>query len=149
MTTKHCAACGKEFEPRPQARNQTYCSAHECQRERRRAWQKKERRTDSEYREVDADYNKEWAKNNPGYWEKYRAGHPEYTERNRKLQHVRNLNQRNAKNANWNEPVAPVPFPSGRYRLIAIGLDGIANGDASIVEITVISSTTGNTNSHG
>ncbi|MBI5923888.1 MAG: hypothetical protein HY847_19845 [Betaproteobacteria bacterium] len=140
--TKRCVACGKKFEPRPQARNQTYCSAHECQRERRRAWQKKERRTDAMYRKDDADYNKQWAKNNPGYWEKYRAENPEYTERNRKKQHVRNLKHRYGRNLHSKTTGSAPPLPSGRYWLTTIGPDGIAKGDASIVEITFISGTT-------
>jgi hypothetical protein len=36
MHSGRCASCGKAFVPRPQVRQQRFCSAAACQRERRR-----------------------------------------------------------------------------------------------------------------
>jgi hypothetical protein len=140
MTIMCCAACGKVFEPRPQIINQAYCSSPECQRERRRVWQKKKRQADPQYRQYDADYNKDWASDHPSYWAKYRIDHPDYMERNRKLQRERNLKIKRAPIANENASIPTISLQSGRYWLVPIGPGGIAKVDAWIVEITVISS---------
>ena len=139
MTVIYCAACGKEFEPRPQILNQAYCSAPECQRERHRIWQKKKRQADPKYRQDDADCNRDWASDHPSYWQKYRTDHPDYTERNRKLQRERNLKTKRAPIANENASIRDISLQSGRYWLVPIDSDGIAKVDAWIVEITVIS----------
>lgn len=41
-------------------------------------------------RESDAQYLKDWAAKNPGYWQKYRAEHATYSDRNRTQQQTRN-----------------------------------------------------------
>jgi hypothetical protein len=46
--------------------------------------------TDPDYRYNHKLSNQKWAKANPGYWKGYRSQHPEYVERNRILQAVRN-----------------------------------------------------------
>lgn len=88
--SKRCKACGQNFQHHPQVKNQTYCSAKECQRERRRHWQQKKRRTDPDYLENQSRINKDWRTNNPEYWQQYRNANPNYVERNRKQQHRRN-----------------------------------------------------------
>lgn len=40
MMTKRCACCGQPFEPRPQVPGQAFCSSPDCQRARRRQWQR-------------------------------------------------------------------------------------------------------------
>ena len=105
MAKKLCVACGKEFSPRPQIRNQSFCSAPECQRERHRQWQKRKRQVDATYRKVDAEYSSAWAAKNAGYWERYRENHPDYADRNRRQQ-----KQRNAKSQKLNVAIQnPVP----------------------------------------
>lgn len=134
MPKKHCPACGEEFLPWPQIRNQEFCSKPDCQRERRRRNQA-ERRAKSEDRLAsDAQYFQDWAAKNPGYWKQYRETHPEYVERNRQQQKLRssvriakdNVSQRNA-------------LPGGRYRLQALNPEGLANEAVWIVEIVVLS----------
>ncbi|MBK6553436.1 MAG: hypothetical protein IPG13_05925 [Rhodocyclaceae bacterium] len=122
MAKKLCAACGKDFTPRPQVRNQSYCSAPECQLERHRRWQKAKRQNDTKYREIDAEYRRAWAGSNVGYWEKYREENPDYAERNRQLQR-----QRNAKTRKMKVGSSPArrtrilfalrPLPTHSYRL--------------------------------
>ena|GEM_PF-5663431 len=48
---RKCKACGGHFSPRPQNPDQQFCSKPECQRERKRRWQKHKRATDADYRE--------------------------------------------------------------------------------------------------
>lgn len=136
--SKRCAACGKNFQPRPQVKSQTYCSTKECQRERRRRGQQKTRRMDPDCRINDAQYNKDWASRNPEYFKNYREDNPEYAERNRLAQQRRNQNQRQIKIAKEAVSAPVFSLPSGRYRLIPITASEIANENAWIVEITVL-----------
>lgn len=138
--SKRCKACGRLFRALPQVPNQIYCSAPECQRERRRLWQLKKRGEDLNYRESVSDHNKIWTTKNPDYSKRYRESHPDYAERNRSLQQNRNRRQREAVIAKEDASIAFYSFQSGRYRLVLVTADGIANEDEWIVEITVISS---------
>jgi len=143
MAKKLCVACGREFTPRPQIRNQSFCSAPECQRERHRQWQKRKRQLNATYRKVDAEYSSAWAEKNAGYWEQYRENHPDYADRNRQLQKQRNAKSRKLTVATQS-PVPPgITFPSGRYQLIRIDSEGVANGNVWIVEITAIACSSG------
>ena len=138
MTTKHCAACGKEFEPRPQARNQTYCSAKECQRERRRSMQKRRRQTKPSSMNNSRN-NKDRAAKTAKYMGNYRDRNPAYAEANRKQQSARNQKRRAAAIVNEAVSASSSPFPSGQYRLTPILADGIVSEAVWIVEITIIS----------
>ena len=46
MTTKRCAYCGRPFEPRPQVPDQAFCASRECQRARKRQWQRDKLKSD-------------------------------------------------------------------------------------------------------
>lgn len=137
--SKRCKACGRLFHPHPQVPHQSYCSARECQRERRRRGQQQKRQEDPHYRENDSDHHKVWAAANPGYWKHYRQTHPDYAGRNRSLQQDRNRRQPAAGIANEDVSTPVFPLASGRYRIIPVTPEGIANEDEWIVEITVIS----------
>ena len=138
--SRQCAACGQNFNPLPQVPDQTYCSDPECQRERRRRWQREKQRTDPDYRDNQVRSQKRWAQDHPDYWQRYRKENPSYVERNRKRQRARNENQRSAKIAKMDASGLPLPPPTGRYRLIPVSHDEIAKRDEWIVEITVLSS---------
>lgn len=134
METKRCKACGEGFVPWPQSKSQQYCSKPACQRERRRRKQAEKRASSAEARASDAQYFKDWAAKHPDYWKNYRALHPDYVERNRAQQRRRN-DARHAPVTPSGEPV----LPSGLFRLIPATPDMIANEDAWIVEIIVLS----------
>jgi len=134
MTTKRCAACGKVFKPWPQVQYQQFCSDTECQRERRRRKQIASRKSNPLSKVSDAQYFRDWADKNPNYWKQYRAEHPEYVERNRNRQRKRN--QASIAKDALNPPFS---LPTGRYRLIPVCGDEIANENVWIVEITVLS----------
>jgi len=137
MSKKRCPACGEEFLPWPQILNQEFCSKLNCQRERRRRRQAERRAGSLEQQSSDAQYFKDWAAKNPGYWKKYREAHPEYVERNRKQQKER----RSALIAKDNENALKTLL-CGRYRLVALDSRGVANEAVWIVEILVLSGPT-------
>ena len=86
---RKCKACGCDFSPRPQNPNQQFCSKPECQRERKRRWQKHKRATDADYRDNQARAGRRWAQAHPDYWRAYRSNHPEYAAKNRAQQRER------------------------------------------------------------
>lgn len=138
MTTKRCKACGHDFHPWPQSKNQQYCSDPACQRERRRRKQAEKRAGSLAVRTSDAQYYRDWSAKNPEYWKNYRTENPKYAERNRNQQRQRNL-ARIAKDT----PSQRAALPGGLYQLIPVTQDMIANEDAWIVEITVLSGPAG------
>ena len=91
MERSRCCCCGKAIilNPRVKKKHQ-YCNKPECQRMRRRKWQKKRYATDPCYIANQRDAHALWRKKNPDYYKKYRAAHPSYTKRNRELQRTRN-----------------------------------------------------------
>lgn len=142
MSKRACVACGMLFVPWPQIRNQMFCSDPQCQRERRRRRQVEKRASNPERRANDAQYYRDWLTKNPDYWKSYRAGHPEYAERNRIQQRRRNKDRKNsdiAKDDVW----AAHPFIGGLYRLSPATHQVIANEAVWIVEITVLSGVPG------
>lgn len=138
--SKQCAACGRIFRPCPQVPNQSYCSAPECQHERRRRWQRKKLRTDPDYRDNQSRSNKDWVTENPDYWRKYRDKNPDYVDSNRKKQQARNKKRQKTSIAKMDALAPTSVLPSGRYRLTPVPDDRIAKMDAWIVEINVLSS---------
>jgi len=140
---KTCACCKKIFTPSPAVRNQQYCSNPECQKMRKRKWQKEKLATDSDYREHQAKAQKEWCSKNKDYWKGYRKRNPAYTKRNRKKQRQRNLLRALkpgiAKIAKMDEQKAEKAIAPGRYLLKPVCNQKIAKMDVLIVEIGVIS----------
>lgn len=72
MAQMACACCGREFTVRPQTPKQTYCSAPECQRERRRRWTRAKLEVDPDYRANQLAAQRAWHARNPEYWQSYR-----------------------------------------------------------------------------
>ena len=85
-----CCHCGTFFAPSPRHKNQVYCMSPACRRARKAAWKRNKMQTDPDYRYNHKLTNQKWAEANPSYWKNYRSKHPEYVERNRILQAVRN-----------------------------------------------------------
>ena len=137
MESKQCAACGQPFHPRPQVPQQSYCAAPDCQRERRRQWQRLKLRTDPDYQDNQMRAQQAWGQRNPDYWREYRQAHPRYVERNRALQHERNAKTPARHVAKMDASSALHPLPSGMYHLRLVTDGGIAKMDVWTVEITV------------
>ena len=100
MEKRWCSACGEAFQPQPQAPSQTYCSREECQRARKRLWQRTKRRTDHDYHENQERAQASWRRKNPDYWRRYRESHPTYTVTNRQKQKARNARRKDGAIAN-------------------------------------------------
>jgi len=62
----------------------------DCRRAKKASWKRNKMRIDPDYRYNHKLTNQKWARAHPGYWKNYRSDHPEYIERNRILQAVRN-----------------------------------------------------------
>jgi len=154
MEKRRCAACQKHFHPRPQAPTQAFCSGAECQRERKRRWQRAKRETDPDYRENEARSSRHWCEQHASYWREYRRRHPEYTTRNRQQQKRRNQTRRSraapcadqaplgappARIANGDASTGKTIPLSGTYTLIPVRAAGIANEDVWTAEISLLS----------
>ncbi len=145
-----CSCCASIFTPLPTVKRQQYCGKPDCQRTRKRRWQKRKRDTDDAYRENQADCRKAWGAKHPEYWKTYRANHPAYVEQNRKKQRERNRRRVRKRPiakpdmiANMDESTLRKTIPFGQYRLTPVGNGMIANMDEWIVEIGVISMASG------
>jgi hypothetical protein len=137
---KTCLCCKRRFKAHPAVRDQRYCSDPDCQKARKRKWQKEKLARDSDYRANQAEAQRQWRSRNKGYWKQYRRRNPAYTERNRIRQRERNRGRRSGKGiANMDELKRKTVIPSGRYRLVPFCNPGIAKMDELIVELDVIS----------
>jgi hypothetical protein len=65
---KTCACCKRRFIPHPAVRHQRYCSDPECQKTRKRDWQREKLAKDSDYRQDQAAAQREWRSRNGDYW---------------------------------------------------------------------------------
>ena len=141
MGLKRCLACADAFEPSGRVRAQNYCSRPECQRERRKLWQREKRRSDRDYRENQLQCQRRWREAHPDYWQQYRAEHPGYVERNRQQQHVRNAGRRAGAIAKMDAIASGTSLLSGTYYLRPVARGAIAEMDALLVRITVLTGT--------
>lgn len=139
MGLKRCLACAKVFETLPRVPLQNYCSRVECQRERRKLWQRRKRQSDNDYQANQLQSQRRWREAHPDYWQQYRADHPQYVERNRAQQRARNQTRSRAGVANVDATTLISPIQSGTYQLRIVSPDGVAKMDAWIVKIVVVS----------
>jgi hypothetical protein len=86
--------CRRLFLPNPQVHNHQYCNRKDCQRVRKRRWQRQKMKNDPEYRDNQRDAQQCWMEQNRDYWRRYRDQHPEYVKRNRLLQRERDRRRR-------------------------------------------------------
>lgn len=139
MESRQCAACGHAFWPCSQVRQQYYCQAPPCQRERRRRWQQVKRKDDADYRDNQVRAQRSWRERHPDYWREYRRTHPLYCKRNRAQQANRNARLRERLIANMDDPKRPAALRSGVYLITPLSLPDGVKMDVLIVEITVLS----------
>ena len=139
MGIKRCLACGDALPLNSRVPDQSYCARAECQRERRKLWQRERRQLDDAYRDKQARAQKAWSQGHADYWRRYRDQHPEYVDRNRTQQQARNAAQRRRPTVAKMDASPPtLPLPSGTYRLELKDPEGVAKMDAFTVEITVL-----------
>ncbi len=146
MNETRCVACTDGFTPRRNVPDQRYCCKAECQRERRRRWQRRKLREDPDYRANQAAAQQRWRERHREYWRNYRHSHPEYSARNRTLQRERNQRRGLAVTGPSSPAIAKMDayeaqtvVASGTYRLIPVAGPGIAKMDAYLVKMQVLS----------
>ena len=129
-----CAAphCKRFFEPDPRVKNQRYCGEKDCQRARKRKWQKDKLAADPDYKANQRDCQKEWLHRHPDYYKKYRQHHPAYCQRNTLLQGYRNARVRMIAKMDEFKP-APIKDPGTFYLFLLI-----AKMDASAPKVFLI-----------
>jgi hypothetical protein len=135
--TRRCACCGKPFAPRPQIPDQAYCSSLDCQRVRKRQWQRAKLQSDPDYRTNQRAAQQAWAQRNPDYWRNYRNGRPEYAQHNREQQRLRDVNGADVDLAKMDV----CDLPPGLYRITWHPAFPRETGDSWIVEITPVAVT--------
>ena len=147
MEKRRCAACHKLFHPRAQCPEQKFCPSAECQRERKRRWQKARRACDPDYRDNDVQASRHWRSRHPGYWRAYRRQRPQSVICNRAKQRERDRARRvqsprtPLKRHLANEDVSSlsIPLETGTYRMIPVTGDALANENAWLVKIALLS----------
>ncbi len=137
-----CIHCGKSFSLNPRVKNQGYCSYRECQKARRAKWQRKKMARDPDYRDNQRRCQKEWLSTHLGYWQDYRAKHPEYVKRNRLLQIRRNAKRRKDGLVKMIAKMDALnPWKGKVFRLIPQGGGLIAKMDSLIVKLVPVKGT--------
>lgn len=147
-----CKRCDAVFTKQRNS-SQAYCSAPDCQRERKNKWRREKMSADSDYKNNQQVANKRWQTKNPDYWRNYRASHPDYVQSNRDAQRVRdrtavnNISHHsmdhdaglgNASHLAKSDALSSEPLiNTGSYWLIALD-DDLAKSDALPVKITLI-----------
>jgi len=134
--TRRCACCGKPFKPRPQVPRQVFCSSPDCQRARKRQWQRAKLKSDPDYRINQRAAQQTWSKRNRDYWRNYRAAQPEYEQGNRDEQQVRDR-----KRNSYLAKMDVCDLPTGLYRITRHPAIPKGSSSSLVVEITPISIT--------
>jgi hypothetical protein len=143
-----CIYCQSPFRPHVKVPSQKVCFNHDCQKARRKEWQRRKIKNDDDYKRNQSNAQKAWTKRNPEYWQNYRSAHPEYVERNRRQQKIRNIRSRYSLILSENDPkmIAKMndlkgksSIKSGYYMLYPISTGEIAKMDEILVKIDVIS----------
>ena len=134
-----CAHCRQAFVPNPRIKHQEYCGRQVCQNARKAKWQRQKMALDSDYQLNQKDAQHQWQEKNADYWDKYRQSHPEYCERNRQLQKLRDAKRRAQRLAKMDALSRFKPVNPGTYYLVPLGPD-LAKMDALTQRITIIPS---------
>ena len=87
-------ACRSLFFPNPHVKNHRFCKKKNCQRFRKRQWQRQKMKNDPDYQDDKREAQLCWVERNRDYWRRYRDQHPEYVKRNRFLQRERDRRRR-------------------------------------------------------
>ena len=112
-------SCRRLFLPNPRVKNHRYCEKKDCQRARKRRWQRQRLKDDLLYQEDQRDAQQCWMEQNPHYWRHYRSQHPEYVKRNRLLQRERDRKRRMINLAKMDASQSIFPIKPGSYYLIS------------------------------
>ncbi len=141
MQRLRCVNCNGLFTPAPQVPKQTYCSKPNCQKERRKQWQKNRLQSDPDYRANQSRAQKAWTEKNPNYWRELRQTGLDYGNSDPAEQDF--LKQGSLKPSIKMDPLnAPQNLQKalfdGVFRLKVLAQPRIVNMDVWIVELSSI-----------
>ena len=89
-----CVNCGRLADGNPRIQDQEYCREKDCQRVRKRKWQKEKLAADPDYKANQRACQIDWHERNPDFYKEYRRKHPDYCRRNTLLQRCRKARAR-------------------------------------------------------
>lgn len=135
---RHCTCCGKPFEIRPQVPNQIYCSSPDCQRARKRQWQRTKLQSDPDYRINQRAAQQAWSQRNQDYWRNYRDVRSDYERRSPEQYPPRDAHQRTQAREAAPTKMDVCDLPSGLYRITRHPKFSSENNEAWVVEITPV-----------
>jgi len=130
-----CAHCRCQLVLNPRLKDQRYCGRSECQRARKRLWQRHKMATDADYPLNQKAAQKHWQQEHPHYWRDYRKRHPDYAEGNRRLQKQRDQRRKTLAKMDTSSRINHVK--AGTYYLLPCSVD-LAKMDALAQKVTLI-----------
>ena len=130
-----CLHCRCLFVFNPRLKDQRYCGRIECQRVRKRLWQRQKMAADPDYQQNQQAAQKHWQQEHPDYWRKYRRRPPDYAENNRRLQQQRDRRRKTLAKMDASGRINHVK--AGTYYLLPGSVD-LAKMDALAQKITLI-----------
>lgn len=139
--TKHCACCGKPFQPRPQIPHQAFCSAPGCQRARKRHWQRAKLQTDPDYRINQRAAQQAWQEGNPDYWRNHRRVRSDRAYGDHEPHRSRTRNGQNEDRDVSPAKMDVCDLPAGLYRITQHPAFSRGPGQPWVVEITPLCTT--------
>jgi hypothetical protein len=133
-----CNHCQNLFDSNPRIKNQKYCGSRQCQRARKREWQRRKLATDPDYKSNQRDCQREWHRRHPRYYQLYRKRNAKIAERNRLLQRMRDSQRRPARFLAKMDASGPAPgLVLGQFYLLPV----LAKMDASAQKVFLIPAT--------
>ena len=93
-----CQHCGRTATGNHRLKKkQKYCSTKACQQARIRIWKNKQYKQSKKFKKKSSSAQEAWRKKRPAhaYQREYRTTHPDYVDRNRQQQRVRNKKRKN------------------------------------------------------
>ncbi len=137
-----CQHCNKALPTSKKNPKQKFCGNKECQKARKRQWQKEKKNSDPAYRQNQKCANREWQDKNPDYWRNYHKKNPDYTEKNRiqsrhRMQIKRQVESFFKEFAKMDASTEENKLFSNYYILVPVG-DMFAKMDAKFIKISII-----------
>jgi len=136
LKTITCKSCNSKVESNPRIKvGQKYCGKPECQRARKRKWQREKMKSDEEYKKKQTEQIKCWREKHlwHNYMSQYRETHPDYVEINRKKQKGRNEKRKEREKSFENENIVKMDALSAssiktrHYRMRSMKRDSQGN----------------------
>jgi hypothetical protein len=137
MIERRCPHCDRLFYPLSCQQAQMVCCDPACQRQRGAQYRRKKLASDPHYGEACRESARQWRKQHPDYWKRYRENHPAAVERNRVQQKARDRKRHLTHLAN-NIPASELkPCPATVW-LLGSELHQLANNVSAPAQLWVL-----------